>query len=78
MSGQRIDSFVVIAVGEPVDLGWGIAELHADGTLTRTCKGCGVSVTTAVGTSGKVAEAAIHHGAGCTVLARLGNNGALS
>jgi hypothetical protein len=72
--GRRIDHLVWMVVGVPVDLGWGIAVLNADQTVTRTCRSCGVSVVTAVLPGGKVAEAAVHHRSNCRVVDRLGNN----
>lgn len=72
--GKRIDQIAVFAVGVPVDLGWAIAVLHADHTVSRRCKGCGVEVRTPIAPSGRVDEAAIIHRAGCPVVERLGNN----
>jgi len=72
--GQRIDHLGVFAVGVPVDLGWAVAVLHADRTVSRTCKGCGVEARTPIAPNGRVVEAAIHHRAGCPVAEGLGNN----
>lgn len=41
----RIDVFAAATVDEPFDCGWGVGILHADDTVTRTCKGCGATVT---------------------------------
>jgi hypothetical protein len=71
---KRIDHLGMFAVGVPQDIGWAIVVLHDDHTISRTCKGCGVAVRTAIGPTGRVAEAEIHHRAGCTVIDRLGNN----
>ena len=76
--GKQIDWVGLVPVGVPVDVGWGVAVLHADRTCTRTCKGCGASATSAVNDRGRAAPAAITHGPGCPVLERLGNNAALS
>jgi hypothetical protein len=77
--GKRIDHYVMVPnVGEPVDLGWAIGVLNADETFTRTCKGCGVRVTTAVSKSGEVVPVPIQHGDDCPMFDRLGNNPALS
>jgi hypothetical protein len=74
---RRIDYLGPFPVGAAVDIGWGLAVLHADDTLTRTCKGCGVATTTAVDrATGRVAEAAIGHHPACPMV--LGNNAALS
>jgi hypothetical protein len=77
--GRRVDFLGgPFEVGVPVDIGWGVAVLNADDTVTRTCKGCGVSVTTAVvrsdGHFAKVTEAPIMHRFLCPVGDRLGNN----
>jgi len=79
--GRRIDQTVTppvpVTVGVPFDLGWAIGVLHANDTVTRTCKGCGVSVTTGIvraGMAAEVAPAEVHHAADCPVEARLGNN----
>lgn len=77
--GKRIDHYFAGAVGEQADLGWGIAVLNANETVTRTCKSCGVSVTTPVSPRGEVARAAIHHHDGCAFMAgKVGNNPTLS
>jgi hypothetical protein len=52
------------------DLGWGVARINADDTVTQTCKGCGASATSAgvrKGNTVHVAEAALEHGVGCPV-----------
>lgn len=77
--GQRIDQYVrVPGVGVKLDMGWAIGVLNADETFTRTCKGCGITVTTPVNAAGDVSPAPIRHKDHCPVLARLGNNPALS
>lgn len=79
--GRRLDQYVALdthAVEQEIDLGWAVGILHADRTFTRSCKGCGVSATTAVDNQGEVAQAEIHHLDGCPVVERLGNNPALS
>ena len=76
--GKRIDSYTLATVGVPFDLGWGTGVWNADHTVTRTCKGCGVSVTTPVDDRGEVVAAHIHHADGCPVITRLGNNQGLS
>jgi len=58
----------------PKDIGWAIVVLHADHTITRTCKGCGVVSHSAIGPAGRVDEGVIEHRADCTVFDRLGNN----
>jgi hypothetical protein len=69
MMKQRLDHFGLFQVDVPVDSGWGIAILHDDHTVSRTCKGCGVSVRTPIDpTTHKVAEAAIVHKRECRVL----------
>src|SRR5262245_53607888 len=73
--GFRIDNFVGVEVGVPVDVGWGFLVLNADETATRTCKGCGVSVTSRV-VAGEVERVAFTHADGCVVFKRLGNNAA--
>lgn len=75
---RKLDHFFMAEVEVPVDLGWGIAVLHADHTVTRTCKGCGVSARTAVDERGAVAPAPIQHADRCPVFERLGNNPSLS
>ncbi len=72
--GKRIDYFGGFRVGVPKDIGWAIVVLHEDRTVTRTCKGCGVEVRSTIDPAGRVAEAEIHHLAGCRVVDRLGNN----
>jgi len=73
MTMTRLDHIGLFRVGIPEDIGWGIAVYNADDTLTRTCKGCGVSATSAVDLATKrVAEAVIRHRAGCPIV--LGNN----
>lgn len=74
--GKRIDFIGPVTVGEPFDVGWGIAVFNEDHTCTRTCKGCGVRVTTRVQANGKVEQAGIHHLDNCPVM--LGNNPATS
>jgi len=72
--GTRIDHYVMHpGVGVPVDIGWGWAVLNADQTVTRTCKGCKVSVTTgltvsASGSSARVATAEVHHRPDCPIV----------
>lgn len=79
MTGQRIDHYVLAAAGTTVDLGWGTAVWNAeDRTVTRTCKGCSVSVTSPVDAHGTVAPRYVHHHDDCTVVDRLGNNPVLS
>jgi hypothetical protein len=69
MIKQRLDHFGLFQVGVPVDIGWGIAILHDDHTVSRTCKECGVSVRTGIDpTTHKVAEGAIVHKPECRVL----------
>jgi hypothetical protein len=70
-SMKRVDHTGLFRVGVPTDIGWAIAILHDDHTLTRTCKGCGVEARSAIGPAGRVDEARIHHRAGCTVIDRL-------
>jgi hypothetical protein len=79
--GRRIDSWTQIETGVPVDIGWGVAVLNPDDTVTRTCKGCAVSVTSPVERHGsvvKVEQRPITHRSNCPVLKRLGNNPGLS
>jgi hypothetical protein len=62
MKDTRVDYIGLFKAGVPVDIGWGIAILHNDQTVSRTCKACGVSVrTTWDPTTHRVAEAAIIH-----------------
>jgi hypothetical protein len=69
----------VDGVGVPFDIGWGIAVVNADHTITRTCKGCGAGARSAIDpATGRVARAAITHREACPVIDRLGNNPALS
>lgn len=70
MSGsRRVDYLGLFQPEVPVDIGWGIAILHADQTVTRTCKGCGVSVRTPYDPiTHQVAEAAIIHKRHCPVV----------
>jgi len=58
---KRIDYFGAFQVGVPKDIGWAIVVLHEDRTVTRTCKGCGVTARSTIGPAGRVAEAEIHH-----------------
>jgi hypothetical protein len=50
MKPTRIDQWALLAdrPGSAVDLGWGWARVNADDTVTRTCKGCGSSVTSPI------------------------------
>jgi hypothetical protein len=69
--GRQIHQWVA-APGETVDLGWGTATINADDTVTRTCKGCGVSLTTPTWREGNVLHVVpneFHHGDGCAVMA---------
>jgi hypothetical protein len=78
-NGRRIDHyFAAPAAGVPIDMGWAIGVLNRDDTFTRTCKGCGVQVTTPVDAAGEVTPAPIRHHDHCPMYARLGNNAALS
>jgi hypothetical protein len=72
--GKRIDHLGAFAVGVPKDIGWAIVELHDDHTVSRTCKGCGVSVRSPIRPNGRVEEAEIHHRDNCAMFDRLGNN----
>ena len=67
----HLDGFLAFEVGVPRTIGWGIAVLSPDGTLTRTCLGCGVSATTPVSDAGEVEQARIRHAAGCEVLQKI-------
>jgi hypothetical protein len=74
---KRIDAFVGLEIGKGTDIGWAIATLNADHTITRTCKGCGVTATSPIDPeTNKVEEVLIRHLAGCKV--KLGNNPILS
>lgn len=54
--------------GKPRDVGWGIVVWNPDNTMTRTCKGCGASVTTGFDPlTGKVPTAKIMHAVGCAM-----------
>ena len=73
---RLIDTLVSVEGFEvPTDIGWGIVTFHKDGTLTRTCKGCGVSVTSRVTEersplnprAHKVESKPFQHGPGCPV-----------
>lgn len=78
-AGRRIDQYIPVpAVGVPVDMGWAIGVLNADETFTRTCKGCGVRVTSPIDAKGDVRPGPIEHRDNCPVYARLGNNPTLS
>lgn len=75
--GRRLDYWVPAEVGVPVDVGWGFIVVNADETVTRTCKGCGASVTSAmqlVGAMYEVEQRPFVHRDGCQVWPRLGNN----
>jgi hypothetical protein len=78
--GKRIDSWNAAEVGVPFDLGWGIGVWRADGMVSRTCKGCGVTVSSPVDAHGEVTRVAIRHQDGCPVWAAIqaGNNPGLS
>lgn len=73
--GIRVDYIGPFAVEVPVDIGWAVAVMHENDTVTRTCKGCGVSATSAVDRqTGKVSEVAITHRTQCRyydILSRL-------
>lgn len=69
--GRRVDNLVAAEVGVPVDLGWGRLELHADDTVTRTCKGCGASARSPVHSDGEVTRLAFVHNDGCPIVERL-------
>jgi len=78
-AGRRIDQYVPVpGVGVPLDMGWAIGVLNADETFTRTCKGCGITVTSPINASGDVAPLPINHKDDCPVFNRLGNNPILS
>jgi hypothetical protein len=67
--GTRVDYIGLFQVGVPVDIGWGIAVVHDDQTVSRTCKGCGVSIRTPYDPiTRKVAEASIVHEPQCRVV----------
>ena len=66
----RTEASVRFEIGVPKDIGWAIATVHADGTVTRTCKGCGLTVVNAIGPGGQV-RGVFHHRAGCSVVERL-------
>jgi hypothetical protein len=74
--GTRLDQWVATAT-EIVDLGWGWASFHEQGdaiTVTRTCKGCGVSVTSPGHREGEVLRVEprpFEHGDHCPMLRRI-------
>jgi hypothetical protein len=63
--GRWIDTWVAVEMGVPHDIGWGIVILNADRTVTRTCKGCGVSVTSRILGVTKVEPKPFEHADGC-------------
>lgn len=64
--GEWIDFIGRFAVGVPVDIGWGIAVLNADDTVTRTCKSCGVVVSSALeAKTRQPAPVSVDHRQGC-------------
>lgn len=75
--GRIVDQWVLVEVGVPADLGWGTAVLNADGSVTRTCKDCGASVTGPSRWDGQtrvVERRPLRHEEGCRVWPSLGNN----
>lgn len=45
LEGRWVDTQIAVEVGVQQDIGWGTVVLNEDSTVTRTCKGCGASVT---------------------------------
>jgi hypothetical protein len=73
-SGVKTDSFEIFEVGVPRDIGWARATVHEDQTVTRTCKGCGVSHRSVIQT-GRFVSAAFIHRKDCAVLAAIERSG---
>ena len=69
-NGAHVAQTVTITPGEPVDLGWAVG-LLVEGVFTRTCKGCGASVSSPVDDAGNVRPARVHHDDACPELAKL-------
>lgn len=70
MSFIKTDAFVMFEVGIPKDIGWAMATAHKDGTITRTCKGCGIESRDRPNPSKRV-RAEFHHKFGCPIMERL-------
>lgn len=72
MTMKRIDYIGPFEIGKPVDIGWGTAILHIDGTVSRRCKGCGVEVRTPYNRhTQKVVQASIQHRDTCVIFRTL-------
>jgi len=67
---KKTDAYVMFQTEVPTDIGWAMAILHDDNTVTRTCKGCGVTSRDAIGPNRRV-RAHFHHRASCPVMDRL-------
>jgi len=76
--GYRVDNFVAVEVGKPVDVGWGTIVLNANETVTRTCNGCRAIAVSRVLPNGEVARVPFVHDDDCPIFARLGNNAEVS
>ena len=70
MSGEkadavRVDATVALAAdGTPTDIGWGVVRVLPNGTVERTCKGCGAPYDAG---TGMVEERALSHSPRCPV-----------
>jgi hypothetical protein len=63
--------------GMRMDIGWAVAVVNDNGTVTRMCKSCGAAVTSSVTITGTVATVEarpLRHLTGCEVWPQLGNN----
>ena len=75
IKGKRIHQWIVTPENPTtVDLGWGTAVFNDDGTVTRTCKGCGAHVTspyTREGNRVEVPPVPFHHRDNCPMWATI-------
>lgn len=67
--GEWIDFIGRFAIGVPQDIGWGIAVLNEDETVTRTCKSCGVVVIGGLDEKKQPLPVPVNHNAGCEFIA---------
>jgi hypothetical protein len=63
----RVDVIGLFQVGVPRVVGGQTITANDNGTVTRTCNGCGRTVTTPI-VAGRVVEAKVKHAADCQVM----------
>jgi hypothetical protein len=78
MEPKRTDAILELSemqVGVPKDIGWAMATLHDDGSVTRTCKGCGVTKRDVADPVRGWYRAVFYHAVDCAVMERLLSTG---